>query len=134
MPQPGDQKNTYEGQPRDSKGRYASWGLAGDGIAESAELLEQVLADGTTADIVTAAQRLIAAVNSVPTLTPTEAEQIASVIKSPGANIIPTGVWLDLDRACHNASSSAKDQRIAINKQRLTARAQRDKAKINRQK
>lgn len=132
MQQTDGQQNLYEGQPRDDKGRYASWGLAGDGIRESAEVLEQQLAGGTTAEIVTAAQRLVTAVNRVPTITSGEAQQILSVINSFGAGPIPTEIWLDLDRACRNASSSAKDQRATIDKKRLTARAQRDKAEINR--
>jgi len=128
-----DQKNLYKGQPRDDKGRYASWGLAGDGITESARVLEQQLDGGTTAEIVTAAQKLAAAVNRVPTITPAEARQIMSVINSFGAKPIPTDIWLDIEQACRNASSTAKDQRATIDKKRLTARAQRDKAKINKQ-
>ncbi|MDE0578833.1 MAG: hypothetical protein OXI29_03070 [bacterium] len=133
MQQTTDQSNVYEGQPRDDKGRYASWGLAGDGIKESAEVLEQKLDGGTTVEIVTAAQKLVAAVNRVPTITSAEAQQILSVINSFGAGPIPTDIWLDLDRACRNASSSAKDQRATIDQKRLTARTQRDKAEIKRQ-
>lgn len=126
MQQTTGQENVYDGQPRDDKGRYASWGLAGDGITESAMVLEQLLDGGTTAEILTVAQKLVAAVNRVPTITPAEAQQILSVIDSFGAGPIPTDIWLDLDRACRNASSSAKDQRATIDKKRLTARAQRD--------
>ena len=132
MQQTNDQGNLYEGQPRDDKGRYASRGLAGDGITESADVLEQQLDGGTTAEIVTAAQKLAAAVNRVPTITPAEARQILSVINSFGARPIPTDIWLDLDRACRSTSSSAKNQRATIDKKRLTARAQRDKTEINR--
>lgn len=133
MQQTTDQSNVYEGQSRDAEGRYASWGLAGDGITESAEVLELQLAGGTTAEIVTAAQKLVAAVNRVPTITPAEAQQILAIINSFGAGPIPTDIWLDLDRACRNASSSLKDQRATIDKKRLTARVQRDKTEINRQ-
>ncbi|MCQ3810601.1 MAG: hypothetical protein KTV68_08620 [Acidimicrobiia bacterium] len=132
MPQTKDHENVHEGQPRDSKGRYASWGLAGDGINESAKVLEHKLVSGSTAEIVAASQHLIAAVNRVPTLTPLEAEQISSVAKTFGAGAIPTDIWLELDRACRNASSSARDHRATIDKKRLTARAQRDRAEINR--
>lgn len=133
MQQTTDQSNVYEGQPRDDEGRYASWGLAGDGITESAEVLEQQLDGGTTAEIVTAAQKLVAAVNRVPTITLAEARQVMSVINSFGAGPIPTDIWLDLDRACRNASPSAKDHRSTINRKRLTSRAERDRAEINRQ-
>ncbi|MCY3637189.1 MAG: hypothetical protein OXH23_16430 [bacterium] len=132
MQQTTDQSNVYEGQPRDAEGRYSSWGLAGDGIRESAEVLEQQLAGGTTSEIVTAAQKLVAAVNRVPTITPGEAQHILSVINSFGAGPIPTDTWLDLDRACRNASSFAKDHRSTIDRKRLTARAQRDRAEITR--
>ncbi|MCY4135757.1 MAG: hypothetical protein OXG30_12730 [bacterium] len=96
-------------------------------------MLEQQLDGGTTAEIVTSAQKLAAAVNRVPTITPAEARQILSVINSFGAGPIPTDIWLDLDRACRNASPSAKDQRVTIDKKRLTSRAQRDRSEINRQ-
>ena len=132
MPQTKDQENVHEGQPRDSKGRYASWGLAGDGISESAQVLEHKLVSGSTAEIVNAAQQLVAAVNRVPVITPAESQQILAVIDSFGAGAIPTDIWLDLDRACRNASSSARDHRATIDKKRLTARAQRDRAEINR--
>lgn len=131
MTQTEGEENHYVGQPRDAKGRYASWGLAGDGINEAVVMLEEELLTGTTADITDAARRLVAAVDRVPTLTIPEAQQVLSAISSSGAGLIPTDIWIELERACLNASSSANGARDTINKKRLTARAKRDRTEIN---
>lgn len=125
-------KNANKNQPRDTKGRFASWGLAGDGIDEAAAALEEQLLGGTTAEIEDTAERLLAAVNRVPTLTLSEARRISTMIKPPKGSPIPTGIWLDLDLRCRNASSTANDTRDTINEKRLTARAKREKALIDK--
>lgn len=125
MRQRKNNRNVYEGQPRDSKGRYASWGLAGDGITEWTETLERTLLSGTSDEVLVAAKKLMAAVNRVPSLTTIEAERIRSVIESRGAELVPTDLWLELDLRCRNASAFAKDLRNTIDKKRLTARARR---------
>ena len=120
-----DNIDVYEGQPRDSKGRYASWGLAGDGIDEWAETLERKLRSGISDEVLVAAKQLGAAVNRVPSLTVDEAERIRSIIESRGAEVIPTDLWLELDLRCRNASVFAKDLRNIIDKKRLSAGARR---------
>ena len=77
-------------QPRDARGRFISFGLAGDGIPEAADALEDALDSGPTAYISEASARLLAVIGRVPRLSTVEAERIRALLKMRGAKAIPT--------------------------------------------
>lgn len=101
---PPTSNNENANQPRDTDGRFASWGQAVDGIDEATTALEQRILSGTTDEVEGAAQRLLAAVDRVPTLTQSEAERISTAIQRPKGDPISTGIWSALDLRCRNAS------------------------------
>ena len=130
MPSNQDEKPVAGGQPRDIKGQFDTWGLAGDGIDEATEAFAEAVQTGTTAPVEETAWRLVGTIRRVPTLTPGEAEAIAQTMKQPGADPVPTGLWLELHRACRNSSTSEDDWRGSTNKRRLNARIDRDRRAI----
>lgn len=96
-------------QPRDEQGRFRSRKLA-DALAvvdlpPAIDALEEELESGTSDSISEAADCLVAAIDRVSRLTPTQAEQISGLLKTREAQAMPTPVWLRLDGCCRQGAS-----------------------------
>ena len=116
-------------QPRDSKGRFLSHGLMGDGLADAISALHAALDHGTVEEIEQYSRTLVVALGRSAGATPDEAKSLGLVIAHRAREMIPTSDWFSIERAAANASPSTEAIRSEINHRRLTARASRSHRK-----